>query len=69
MVSKSRRDSVGGRGSSRIVPWAPKADATRFSGGVVPRFSGGGVVTFFSFPKGGLNRPLSRRLLPVGDKE
>ena len=37
MVSESRRDSVGGGGSSRIVPWSPKADAIQWGGGgVVP---------------------------------
>ena len=40
MISKSRRDSVGG-GSSRIVPCSPKADS-RFSGG-----GGGAVAEFF----------------------
>ena len=30
---QSRHDSVWGGGSSRIFPWSPKADATRFSGG------------------------------------
>ena len=56
MVSKSRRDSVGGRGSSRNLPWSPKAkaDAIQWGGGIVAeifrdlqkpaRFSGGGVV-------------------------
>ena len=32
MISKSRRDSVGG-GSSRIVPCSPKADAIQWGGG------------------------------------
>ena len=35
VVSKSRRDSVGGGGSSGIFPWSPKADAIQWGGGGV----------------------------------
>ena len=44
MISRSRRDSVGG-GSSRICPGSPKVDAIRWEGrGVV-------VAEFFRDPK------------------
>ena len=53
MISRSRRDSVGGGGSSRIFPRSPRADAIQWVGGGVvaeifrdlqepTRFSGGG---------------------------
>ena len=33
MISKSRRDSVGGGGSSRIFPLSPRAYAVQWGGG------------------------------------
>ena len=60
-LQKPTRDSVGGRGSSRIFPWSPKAVAIQWGGGVVADFfrglqkptrpiqwGGGGVPGFFS---------------------
>ena len=39
MISRSRRDTVGGGGSSMIFPGSPKADAIRWGGGVVAAIS------------------------------
>ena len=45
MVSESRRDSVGGGGSSIIFPWSPKAHVIQWGGG-------GGVIADI-FRRGG----------------